>query len=329
MEGGWPSFNLTEGELVIAFVRGVFVAALFSTFGACLFCSLIAPAALKRLGGSEATQPDRDCLHIALRSALLAACVMLVWLVLVSGQMADAQTAGQALVALPLVVTGTRFGYVLTAQALALLATATALIVDGRYSRLAATGFAGVAVLLQATHGHALAMHEGLLLVSQGFHLLAAGAWLGALLPLLIFVSRAPLNSSAIAAQHFSPLGMLCVFVLATTAAFQGWILAGGFAGLIGTAYGWVALFKLSLFALLLMLATLNYLRLAPSLARYQARDARASLVRSIAVEIGLGLLVVVAAALLSSLEPGMHAPISRASPGMRSASSTTKSTSF
>jgi putative copper export protein len=74
------------------------------------------------------------------------------------------------------------------------------------------------------------------------------------------------------------------VVALASTAAFQGWVLAGGLSGLLGTAYGWVALFKLTIFAVLLVFAALNYLRLVPALARYHARAAKLWLVRSIAV---------------------------------------------
>ena len=308
VRGTWPAFNLTEAELVAAFVRGLFVAALFSNFGACLFRILIAPAAQKLVGGAEAAGVDQHCFRIAPWSTLMAALVMLAWLVLESGLMADAETAGQALAAIPSVIWSTSFGHILAAQALALLATAIALMIDRRYGGLGAMGFAGVAVLLQAGHSHALAMHQGILLISQCIHLLAAGAWLGGLLPVLLFVRETPRNGSAMAAQHFSILGITCVVALAGTAAFQAWVLAGGLSGLLGTAYGWVALFKLSLFAALLVFAALNYLRLVPALALYHARAAKLSLVRSIAVETGLGLLVVLAAGLLSSLEPGMHA---------------------
>lgn len=82
MQGAWPSFNLTETEPMVAFVRGVFVAALFSSFGACLFRILVAPAALKSLGGAEATEVDRHCLATAGWSTLIAGLVMLVWLAL-------------------------------------------------------------------------------------------------------------------------------------------------------------------------------------------------------------------------------------------------------
>jgi putative copper export protein len=108
----------------------------------------------------------------------MAALVMLAWLVLESGLMADAETAGQALAAIPSVIWSTSFGHILAAQALALLATAIALMIDRRYGDLGAMGFAGIAVLLQAGHSHALAMHQGLLLLSQCIHLLASGAWL-------------------------------------------------------------------------------------------------------------------------------------------------------
>jgi putative copper export protein len=304
----WPSFNLTALELVTTLVRGLFVAALLSTFGGCLFRNLIAPASLALLKRDEAGELDRNSLQIAWWSALLAGLLMLIWLVLESALMADAQTPGEAFAAIPSVIGSTSFGHVLSAQALALIATAAALKPDWRYSPLAGTAFAGIAVLLQAAHSHALAMHEGLLLVSQGLHLLTAGAWLGALLPLLTFIWKAPPNSSALAAQNFSPLGMACVLVLASTATFQGWLLTGGLSGLLGTAYGWVALFKLTLFALLLVLAALNYLRLVPALARSPAPRTRFSLVSSISLEMALGLLVVLAAGLLSSLEPGIHA---------------------
>ena len=88
---GWPSFNLTEAELAVAFIRGLFVAALFSIFGASLFRVLIAPAAMKLARGAATTEIDRHCLLIARCSTLIAALVMLGWLALESGMIADAR----------------------------------------------------------------------------------------------------------------------------------------------------------------------------------------------------------------------------------------------
>jgi putative copper resistance protein D len=305
---GWPSFNLTEAELAVAFIRGLFVAALFSIFGASLFRVLIAPAAMKLARGAATTEIDRHCLLIARWSTLIAALVMLAWLALESGMIADAETVEQALAAIPSVIWNTSFGHILAAQTLALLGTSIALMIDRRWSWFGAVGFAGIAVVLQAGHSHALAMHQEALLLSQCLHLLAAGPWLGGLLPLLLLVRGTPSHGSAVAAQRFSTLGITCVVVLASTAAFQGWVLAGGLSGIVGTAYGWVALSKLALFAMLLAFAALNYLRLVPALARHHARASKLALIGSIAAETGLGLLVVLAAGVLSSLEPGMQA---------------------
>ena len=152
-------------------------------------------------------------------------------------------------------------------------------------------------------------MHgPSLLLYAEGLHLLAGGAWLGGLLPLLILVRDAPPKPAAEALRRFSKLATLCVVAIAGTACFQGWVLGGGVAGLIGTAYGWVLLLKAALFALLLGLAAINRFRLTPALGRQEAQPARGALMRTIAAETVLGLMVVLAAGVLSSLEPGMHA---------------------
>lgn len=79
---------------------------------------------------------------------------------------------------------------------------------------------------------------------------------------------------------------------------------------MVGTAYGWVLLTKTGLFVALLALAALNHFRFAPALARQRTRSAAMALTCSIASEIAVGLLVVLAAAVLSSLEPGMHAHV-------------------
>jgi putative copper export protein len=105
-----------------------------------------------------------------------------------------------------------------------------------------------------------------ILLVSDGVHLLCAGAWLGGLPPLLLIVRAAPPEAGAVAARDFSPLGKLCLYGLVGSAACQGWELLGGFAGLFGTAYGWMALVKAMLFAVLFGFAWINRYRLAPAL---------------------------------------------------------------
>ncbi len=89
-------------------------------------------------------------------------------------------------------------------------------------------------------------------------HLLAAGAWLGGLLPLFIAVGMLPREDAAVACRSFTPIGLAAVLLLAGTAVVQVTALMGGLPGLLGTEYGHVALIKLALFLVLLVLAGLN-----------------------------------------------------------------------
>jgi putative copper export protein len=70
----------------------------------------------------------------------------------------------------------------------------------------------------------------------------AAGAWLGGLLPLLIILSSLPQQVAVAAFRGFSAVGLPAVLVLAGTALVQASVLIGGLPGLLGTPYGHVAL---------------------------------------------------------------------------------------
>jgi mono/diheme cytochrome c family protein/uncharacterized membrane protein len=172
-----------------------------------------------------------------------------------------------------------------------------------------ALGCAGFAVVIQVGHDHAVSMYNGLsiLLVSEIAHLLAGAAWLGSLLPLLATVRLAPLNAAQAAASRFSPFGTACVKVLAITALFQGWQLIGSVPSLIGTAYGWMAIAKIALFAGLLALAASNRYRLIPRLNRTNGEIAKSDLMRSVGIETGLGFAILLAASLLVTLPPSIH----------------------
>jgi mono/diheme cytochrome c family protein len=139
---------------------------------------------------------------------------------------------------------------------------------------------------------------------------LAAGVWLGGLPPLWIVVARAPADVAWRAARRFSPVGILCVGVLLATAIYQGWVLLGGIPGLFGTAYGWVALVKISLFGVLGILAARNRFRHTPGLQGASAIAARRMLGRNIAWETAAGVVISLAAGVLTELPPAMHALI-------------------
>jgi mono/diheme cytochrome c family protein len=164
-------------------------------------------------------------------------------------------------------------------------------------------------VVLQAGHSHAVSMYSGasFLLASDIVHLLAAGAWLGGLVPLLLAVLAMPAQVAASAARWFSPLGQICIVALLLSATFQGWVMVSSLAGLVGTGYGWMAIAKLLLFAVLFGFAAVNRYVLAPALLTCKAAVAKRRLVKSIAVQTGFSVAIVAAAVLLSSLAPAMH----------------------
>ena len=292
------------GGLPLALARGAAVAALLSAFGTEVFRAAVLPKVAARAPEAAETAGPLDGLA---RGSLLAAAVLLpVWGLLQSADLADAGPGlRRALAAVPVVLGSTQFGHLLLAQFLAVSAAAWAV---RRYPRTA-LGLAAAALLLQAGHGHAWSMEGGpsLLLLAGVLHLLAAGAWVGGLWPLLIVVRAMPPRVGALAARWFSPLGKICVVGMVLSSAVQFAGLVGGVPGLVGTAYGWVAGAKLGLLGVLFAFAVANRYRLAPALMRDAPEAARRRLLRAVAVQTGFGVLTVLAAGVLSSLPPAVH----------------------
>lgn len=293
--------------MLLALMRGLFVAGALSSFGASLFIRLVL-AQVAREGATPSVLVSRRLRAIVMLSLGVALLAGIAWLVLQTQAMAETQSLAETAAAIPSVLFDTRVGQVLCLQAAALAGAALLVTANARVSTLAAI-LAGLAVLLEAGHSHAFAMARGVspLLLSQSVHLLAAGAWLGGLLPLLVVVANAPLDMAKRSLRRFSPLAAIAVGLIAGTAILQAVALSGGLNGLFGTAYGAVLLIKAALFGVLVALAANNRLRLTPRLASGEDEGTRRSLAVSIGIETAIGLLVVLASATLSGLEPGMH----------------------
>jgi putative copper export protein len=292
--------------MLLALTRGLFVASLLSSFGAALFIAWVFGRLAARLDGDARELISARLRAIVTASLGLALLAGFAWLTLQTSVIAETESVSETAAQIPAVLAGTRFGQALALQAAAVVA-ASLLVLLRRDALVAA--FTALAVLLEAGHSHASAMAHGLsaLLASQALHLLAAGAWLGGLAPLLVVVRRARLDLAQIALKRFSAFAAVAVGVLAGTALLQGVELSGGLKGFIGTQYGAVLLVKAALFAILIALALNNRLRLTPGLNSTEGENRRRVLVRSIVIETAIGFLVVIAAAALSGMEPGMH----------------------
>jgi putative copper export protein/mono/diheme cytochrome c family protein len=304
-----PPFDL-QGGIGLAAARDASVTALLSTFGTVVFRTLVVEKAFARMPQACVGRVKRTCLWLAQASLAATLLGTLVWLVTQAAYMADAESVGAAFAAVPTVLRSTTFGHVVLLQLATLLVLAAVLGWRDRTRRLrVALAVATLAVALEAGHSHAFSMVEGpsWLLACDILHLVGAGAWLGGLLPLLLVVRMAPPQAGAITARWFSPLGKWCVGVLVLSAAVQGWVLVASMPGLIGTAYGWLVLVKTGLFAVLLGFAWVNRYRFAPALMGTAPEAARRALLRSIVLQSGAALAIVIAAVVLSELPPAMH----------------------
>jgi len=291
LNGALPAFDPQGGGALIL-ARAIADAAMLQLFG----------AALSRVVYSGPNLPpvlEQRLAWLARGAASLAVVSLGVWLWFQTALFEDAVPDSGSLLT---VAFGTWFGQILVAQAMFVVLAVMALG-GGRLAwhwKLAAV-LAAVALGAEALHGHAWAMHattgSNWLVTSAVIHLLAAGGWLGGLLPLLILLTDRTRWRPVLTA--FSKLGYGCVAALALTAGTQAWVLVGGLPGLFGTSYGLVALLKLSGFAVLIGIACLNRWRLGPR--------GSASLRWVIGVEATLGLGVIGAASLLSALPPSIH----------------------
>jgi putative copper export protein len=251
---------MSDSDLVLTGLRGAHLLALISLAGTLISLLVVLPSVLAAAGSTGAV--------LRTRLLRLAQCSTIAALLCGTGWFAATAVAiaGQGdVAALGLVATETQFGHAMLVR-LGLLLTVLAGI-GAAPSRLASAAvLAGAALMLQPLFGHPGAAGVGLT-VASALHLLAAGVWLGGLVPLLSCVARLPPTVAADACHRFSRLAIAAVVVLAATAAAQGAVLIGGIPALVGTSYGRLALLKLALFALVLGCAAVNRYVLADALA--------------------------------------------------------------
>lgn len=115
---------------------------------------------------------------------------------------------------------------------------------------------------------------------SDAGHLLAAGAWLGGLLPLGFILLReaaasrqaAPVDVDRVLLR-FSRMGYVSVATLIASGLVNTWFLVGSVSSLLTTAYGRMLITKLLLFGGMLALAALNRFWLVPSMIKARAED--------------------------------------------------------
>jgi copper resistance protein D len=257
-------------------------------------------------------------------SALVTIAGTILWVmaeaVLFSGDPAD----GTDPATVWLVFSGTRFGRACLLR-IGLLVVAIVTLVPASQRRSLQVIQVVLAAAIVATfawtgHGAATAGAPGLLhRFGDVLHMWAAGAWIGALVPLAVLVvvahrSRSPGDAAAASygLDRFSALGTAVIATLVITGIINSWFLVGAshWRSLSQTPYGTLLLVKLGLSGIMLLLGVINRFWLAPGLRAGLDGTSAGSLLSlrslrtSLLTEAGLAVLVLLAVGILGTLPP-------------------------
>jgi copper resistance protein D len=309
---------------LLAAARAVHFASTAMVTGAALFQYFVAEPAFRTaaIGGSASARAYRGGLAAILWIGFVLAVLSgAVWLLALAAEIGGqgppvAASGGVAWVLL----TETQFGHLWMARAFlaGLLFCALWLGKPSNAGTRFGQGLTTVAALCLmgslAWSGHA-AGSPGAIgdihLIADVLHLLAAGAWLGGLLPLSLLLMLAirqtdPSLASTmqVATRRFSTLGLLSVATLLATGLVNTWMLAGSLPALLEADYGRLLLLKIALFVAMVAIAGINRLRLTPRLPNTEAVH---RLDRNTRVELALGLAIIAIVSVLGVLSPAVH----------------------
>jgi putative copper resistance protein D len=295
-------------------LRFVHFAAAVALFGELAFLAWTARAEARALR-EKTIRIAAWCLGLAVASGVL-------WLAVKATEMSGLPLAGAMnRETLGAVLTETLFGRIWTVRLVIAAALGAALFFarrDGAALDGACALLAGCLLATLAWAGHAAAeqgsdrvVHLG----SDALHLLAAGAWLGALWPLarLLALARRAADAQALefaarVTRRFSSVGIVCVGALVATGVANAWYTVGSVPALFGTGYGRLLLAKLVLFAAMIAFAARNRLRWTPGLSGASAPLALRRLGRNAIAETSLGLALLGVVGALGATVPALHA---------------------
>ncbi len=278
-----------------------FLAAML-TFGMSAYLWAYAPERL-RLALSPVVR------RLALSASLIALITAIAWLALESASMADEWSAAVDPDAIGAVLTDTAFGHA-WALHLALAAALVAIIVFGPRPRWGPTAVASAALLASlGLVGHA-AMQTGaegvLHRANHAVHLVAAGAWIGGLVPFVMCLrayERDDLRRDAVRAiAGFSFWGQLIVAAIVLTGVVNIGLTSHRPPIPLTTPYRALLAAKLIIVAIMISLALFNRFVLAPQLK--VSANALRTLRATSAAEIVLGCVVIALVSVFALFDP-------------------------
>jgi putative copper resistance protein D len=164
---------------------------------------------------------------------------------------------------------------------------------------------AAIALASAALTGHA-AIEEGALGIAHrandALHLLAAGAWIGGLVPLAMMLG-APHTEGAIGVLHrFSTAGHWIVALVVATGVANTWLILGGPPTDWSSSYQLLLSLKLLVVAAMIALALANRYALMPRIAATQGT--LNAIRRGALIELGLGTVVIALVSVFGIFDP-------------------------
>jgi putative copper resistance protein D len=309
----------------LIWVRAIHFASTVSVAGVVFFLLGVAePAFAKADHAARIAVPvRRHLIWLAWIALLLVAISGAAWLILLAQRISDGSLTAvfrDGIVWIVLTRTGFGSAWAVRLVLVALLATFLPLNAERGIARPAGAVFVAACVCGSlAFAGHAAAGDgiEGTVhLTADILHLVAAAAWVGALVPLALLLHAANDDPFSIeiareATRRFSTLGVASVGTLLATGIVNSWVLAGSIPALFGTDYGQLLLVKIALFLVMVSIAAVNRLRLTPRLV--QSRDASAGqralrrLRNNSLIEATVGAVILAIVAVLGTLPPGLE----------------------
>ncbi|KJZ65313.1 copper homeostasis membrane protein CopD [Pseudomonas fluorescens] len=257
-------------------------------------------------------------------SALLGVLLSVASMVMMASAMSGETDFAELRPPIEMMVLETDVGLAWVVRIVALVIAGLAVMLNHRapgFSLLIAS-FAGATALASlAWSGHG-AMDEGdrrsWHFITDILHLLASGAWFGALVALALMVKINDLQTEerirllARAVSRFEWVGAVIVAVITVTGVVNYLFIVGPtLDDVLLSTYGILLSIKIALFAGMLVLAALNRFHLGPFLQRSlregQYRVAANTLRRSVVVELAAAVLIVGVVAWLGTLSPEME----------------------
>jgi copper resistance protein D len=302
-------------------IRAIHFGATAVTAGALIFGAVVAKPALR--SEAMATLLRTQTQRVAWTGLAITIASGVVWLLFEAASMSglplrEAVAPG----VLSTVLNQTQFGLVSEIRMVLAIILAACLAFD----RFAPANWLAPAAALGLTAAIAWTGHAAstpgaignLHLASDALHLSAAAGWIGGLVPLTLLLAVASRHQAVAwallardAAERFSTLGMVSVATLVFTGIVNAWILVGSLHALVSTEYGRLLMFKIAVFAVMLVFAAVNRFWLTPRLGVVPGSEtqlwALRQLTRNSSIEIALGFVIFAMVGMLGTLHPAIH----------------------